>query len=33
VCDHVEWLEGVGEFLGQRDKDERRTAVRTVPTT
>ncbi|HEY5086680.1 MAG TPA: AI-2E family transporter [Gemmatimonadaceae bacterium] len=28
VCDHVEWLEGIGEFLGQRDEDERRLAVR-----
>jgi len=33
VCDHVVWLEGVGEFLGQRDKDERRTAVRPATTT
>lgn len=28
ICDHVEWLGGVGEFLGQRDNDERRLAVR-----
>lgn len=28
ICDHVEWLGGVGEFLGQRDEDERRLAVR-----
>ena len=28
VCDHVEWLSGIGEFLGQRDEDERRLAVR-----
>ena len=28
VCDHVEWLSGIGEFLGQRDDDERRLAVR-----
>ncbi len=30
VCDHIEWLGGVGEFLGQRDEDERRLAVRPV---
>lgn len=28
VCDHVAWLGGIGEFLGQRDDDERRLAVR-----
>ena len=33
VCDHVVWLEGVGEFLGQRDKEERRVVVRPVTTT
>jgi predicted PurR-regulated permease PerM len=33
VCDHVVWLEGVGEFLGQRDKDERRVVVRPATTT
>ena len=32
VCDHVEWLSGVGEFLGQRDADERRIAVRPATT-
>jgi predicted PurR-regulated permease PerM len=32
VCDHVEWLAGVGEFLGQRDHEERRLAVRPVET-
>lgn len=32
VCDHVGWLDGIGEFLGQRDEHERRTAVRTMPT-
>ncbi len=32
VCDHVEWLAGVGEFLGQRDEDERRLAVRPAAT-
>ena len=32
VCDHIEWLGGVGEFLGQRDQDERRLAVRPVIT-
>lgn len=32
VCDHVVWLEGVGEFLGQRDADERRIAVRPATT-
>ncbi|MDQ2890863.1 MAG: AI-2E family transporter [Gemmatimonadota bacterium] len=30
VCDHVEWLGGIGEFLGQRDEEERRLAVRTA---
>ena len=30
VCDHVDWLGGVGEFLGQRDEGERRLAVRPV---
>jgi predicted PurR-regulated permease PerM len=28
ICDHVEWLSGIGEFLGQRDEHERRLAVR-----
>jgi predicted PurR-regulated permease PerM len=28
VCDHVEGLGSIGEFLGQRDEDERRLAVR-----
>jgi predicted PurR-regulated permease PerM len=28
ICDHIGWLNGVGEFLGQRDEDERRIAVR-----
>jgi predicted PurR-regulated permease PerM len=28
VCDHFEWLAGVGEFLGQRDGKERRLSVR-----
>lgn len=32
VCDHVDWLDGIGEFLGQRDEQERRTAVRTTTT-
>ena len=32
VCDHIEWLSGVGEFLGQRDADERRIAVRPATT-
>jgi predicted PurR-regulated permease PerM len=32
VCDHVEWLDGIGEFLGQRDEQERRIAVRTMTT-
>lgn len=32
ICDRVEWLGGVGEFLGQRDEGERRLAVR-APTT
>ena len=30
VCDHVEGLNGVAEFLGQRDEYERRLAVRPV---
>ncbi len=29
-CDHIESLASVGEFLGQRDDRERRTAVREV---
>jgi len=29
-CDHIESLASVGEFLGERDDDERRTVVRTV---
>jgi predicted PurR-regulated permease PerM len=32
VCDHVEWLGPVGEFLGQRDDGERRLAVRAAAT-
>jgi predicted PurR-regulated permease PerM len=28
ICDHVEWLSGIGEFLGQRDDGERRLVVR-----
>ena len=32
ICDHVEWLSGIGEFLGQRDDDERRLAVRAATT-
>lgn len=28
VCDHIESLHAVGEFLGQRDEEERRLAVR-----
>ena len=32
ICDHVEWLSGIGEFLGQRDEDERRLAVRPATT-
>jgi predicted PurR-regulated permease PerM len=32
VCDHVEWLGGVGEFLGQRDQNERRLVVRPAET-
>lgn len=28
VCDHIELLNPIGEFLGQRDEDERRLAVR-----
>ena len=32
ICDRVEWLGGVGEFLGQRDEGESRLAVR-APTT
>jgi predicted PurR-regulated permease PerM len=32
VCDHVEYLGPIGEFLGQRDQDERRLAVRPVET-
>ena len=33
VCDHVAWLGGIGEFLGQRDVAERRIAVRPVEAT
>jgi hypothetical protein len=29
-CDHVESLAALGEFLGMRDDDERRSAVRTA---
>jgi predicted PurR-regulated permease PerM len=32
VCDHVEGLNGVAEFLGQRDEYERRLAVRPAAT-
>jgi predicted PurR-regulated permease PerM len=32
VCDHVEPLHGVAEFLGQRDEYERRLAVRAAAT-
>ena len=28
VCDHIESLAPIGEFLGQRDEEERRLAVR-----
>ena len=28
-CDHIESLASIGEFLGQRDEQERRTTVRT----
>jgi hypothetical protein len=28
VCDHVESLKPIGEFLGQRDERERRATVR-----
>jgi len=31
-CDHIESLASVGEFLGQRDEDERRATVRAAPT-
>lgn len=30
ICDRVEWLGGIGEFLGQRDEDERRAVVRSA---
>lgn len=30
VCDHIEWLGGIGEFLGQRDDGERRHIVRSA---
>lgn len=30
ICDHVTWLGGIGEFLGQRDEHERRMAVRSA---
>jgi len=31
LCDHIESLASVGEFLGQRDERERRATVRTAP--
>ena len=31
LCDHIESLASVGEFLGQRDERERRVVVRGVP--
>jgi predicted PurR-regulated permease PerM len=31
LCDHIESLASVGEFLGQRDERERRAVVRTAP--
>ena len=30
-CDHIESLAAVGEFLGQRDENERRVVVRSAP--
>ena len=33
ICDHVDWLSGIGEFLGQRDHDERRISVRPAEVT
>lgn len=32
LCDHVASLAAVGEFLGERDHDERRAAIRPTPT-
>lgn len=32
LCDHIESLASVGEFLSQRDDDERRAIVRGAPT-
>jgi len=31
-CDHIESLASVGEFLSQRDEEERRVIVRGDPT-
>ena len=32
LCERVDWLSGISEFLGQRDEDERRLSVRTMET-
>lgn len=32
LCEHVDWLSGIAEFLGPRSEDERRLSVRSVET-